>query len=126
MTIFSLDHLHLICEDLEGMIRFWTDGLGASFKEYKIFGGAQGAVLRLDNLQVNLRVPKESEQGGFTTKRSLGYDHLGLRVADLTGACSHLEKFGCRITSGPTELSDRKIVFLSGPEELTLELMHLF
>ncbi len=126
MTTCTLDHLHLICEDLEEMIRFWRDGIGASFIEYRTFGGAQGAVLLLGGLHLYLRVPKENERGKLTAMPSLGYDHLGLWVDDLEAACTRMETFGCRINSGPTDLHDRRILFLAGPEGITLELMQRF
>jgi len=126
MTVFKMDHLHVICEDLEGMIKFWTLGVGAAFKSYRSFGNADGAVLNLDGLQINLRVPKDNEQSIKQNSLSYGYDHLGLTVDDLDSACSRLAEFGCTIDSGPTELNDRKIVFLKGPEDITLELMEMF
>ena len=123
MTAFTINHLHIICDDLENMKRFWTDGMGASFSEDRRFGGAEGAVLQLGKLQINLRVPKTSEHEMAPNTPTLGYDHLGFEVDDLESACAHLAAFGCRITSGPTQLTDRKIVFLSGPEDITLELV---
>ncbi len=126
MTTFKMDHLHVICEDLEGMVKFWTRGVGAAFKEYRVFGGANGAVLKLDGLQINLRVPKETEKDIGKNVVSYGYDHLGLVVDDLDAALLRLAEFGCRIDTGPTELSDRKIVFLKGPEDIILELMQMF
>lgn len=126
MTTFRMDHLHVICEDLEGMVHFLTKGVGATFQENRVFGGADGAIIKLDRLQINLRVPKEAETGIQKNIPSLGYDHLGLTVDDLNSACSRLAEFGCTIDSGPTELNDRKIVFLKGPENITLELMEMF
>ena len=61
MNTYKVNHLHIICQDLQNMIEFWTAGLGAVFKEYRSFGGAEGAVLMVDSLQVNLRVPKQNE-----------------------------------------------------------------
>ena len=123
MRKFKTNHLHIICNDLEKMKNFWTQGIGAEFKEDRNFGGAAGAVLQLDELQINLRVPKNTEQEIEQNRDSLGYDHLGMEVDDITSACSDLAAFGCSIESGPTELSDRKIVFLKGPENITLELI---
>ena len=123
MKEFITNHLHKICEDLEKMMIFWTQGIGASFKENRSFGGAAGAVVELDGLQINLRVPKEAEKGLEANKTSLGYDHLGLEVDDLDSACTQLAAFGCSIDSGPTDLDDRRIVFLKGPENITLELI---
>ncbi len=123
MTTFKTNHLHIICDDLENMKDFWTQGIGANFKEDRSFGGAAGAVLQLDDLQINLRVPKSTEHDIKPNEVALGYDHVGLEVDDVESACSHLVAFGCSIESGPTDLNDRKIVFLKGPENLTLELI---
>lgn len=125
MCNFKMNHLHIICGDLEDMKKFWTEGMGASFKEDRSFGGADGAVLELDGLQINLRVPKESEKAIKLNTNSFGYDHLGLTVDDLDSACAHLAKFGCSIDSGPTELQDRKLAFLKGPENIILELIQI-
>jgi hypothetical protein len=108
------------------MKHFWISGIGAAFKEDRSFGGAAGAVLQLGELQINLRVPKNSEPDIEPNKVSLGYDHLGLEVDDIMSACSHLAAYGCSIESGPNELNDRKIVFLKGPENITLELIQFF
>lgn len=125
MTDFKVDHLHIICNDLDAMIHFWTKGLGASFKENRVFGGANGAVLLLDSLQINLRVPKKEELQMERGPQPHGYDHLGFRVDDLEAACAHLAPYGCQIQTGPVSLEDRKIAFLKGPEEITLELMQI-
>ena len=123
MSKFTTNHLHIICADLENMKTFWTKGIGAAFKEDRSFGGAAGAVLQLDDLQINLRVPKSSEAEVEPNNVSLGYDHLGLEVDDIESAWTHLAAFGCSIESGPTDLVDRKIMFLKGPENITLELI---
>lgn len=126
MNTFKVNHLHIICKDLQNMIEFWTTGLGALFKEHRVFGGAEGAVLMAGDLQVNLRVPKEHEQAEGESGSCLGYDHVGFEVDDLDAACARLTGLGCTISTGPTELSDRKIAFLKGPENITLELMQLY
>lgn len=123
MGKFRTNHLHIICDDLEKMKNFWVQGIGAEFREDRSFGGAAGAVLQLDDLQINLRVPKSTEDGIEPNKAALGYDHLGLEVDDIELAYSHLASFGCSIESGPTDLTDRKILFLNGPENITLELI---
>lgn len=123
MKKFQINHLHIIRNDLEQMKNFWTQGIGATFKENRSFGGAAGTVLELDGLQINLRLPKATENEIETNKASLGYDHLGLGVDDINSACDHLAGFGCSIVVGPVDLDDRRIVFLKGPEDITLELI---
>jgi len=123
MNSFKINHLHVICDDLERMIKFWSSGVGATFQGYRTFGKADGAVLDLNGLQINLRVPKDTEEGIKKNTVSLGYDHLGFEVENLDSACSHLASFGCCIESGPVDLVDRRIAFLKGPEDIILELI---
>ena len=53
---YRLHHVHLICKDLEGMINFFTDDLGAALVARQKFGTADGASLNLQGTTVNLRV----------------------------------------------------------------------
>ena len=123
MATFKTNHLHIICQNLENMKEFWTRGIGATFTEDRSFGGAAGAVLQLDNLQINLRVPKSTENEIKPNEVTLGYDHLGLEVDDIDSAFANLAAFGCSVESGPTDLNDRKILFLKGPENIIIELI---
>ena len=44
--MYTLAHLHVICRDMEKMIRFWREALGAEFVEYRTFGDDPGAIMR--------------------------------------------------------------------------------
>ena len=125
MNTFKLNHLHIVCSDLQNMVRFWTEGVGADLICYRTFGNADGAVLNLDGLRISLRLPKENEQVRERRQNSFGYDHLGLEVNDLDDACNHLADFACKIDSGPFKREGRKTVFLKGPDNVVLELMQI-
>ena len=64
---YRLHHVHLICKDLEGMIKFFVEALGATLVARKKFGTADGASLDLQGTTVNLRVDREDEVmvGGY-------------------------------------------------------------
>ena len=44
---YRLHHVHLVCRDLEKMIGFFEEALGAKFVEHRKFGTADGATLDL-------------------------------------------------------------------------------
>ena len=58
---YSLHHVHLICRDLEKMIGFFEEAIGAEFVEHRKFGTADGATLDLQGININLRVAREGE-----------------------------------------------------------------
>ena len=53
---YRFHHVHLICKDLEGMINFFTEAVGAILFTLKKFGTADGASLDLQGTTVNLSV----------------------------------------------------------------------
>ena len=123
---YRFHHLHLICKDLENMIGFFTDALGARLSVRKQFGGADGAVLDLNGTDISLRVEKKGEViTGDASQTRYGYDHIGLQVEDLEKAMQELAPTGVEFLSGPVDLGDKFIVFLKGPENITIELLQI-
>jgi len=53
---FRFHHVHIICKDLEKMIAFFTECLGADLARRKKFGTADGASLDLQGTTINLRL----------------------------------------------------------------------
>ena len=123
---YRFHHLHLICRDLEHMIDFFTDALGARLVERKQFGGADGAVLDLNGTGISLRVEKKDEViAGDASQTRYGYDHIGLQVENINQAMQELAPKGVEFLSDPVDLGDRLSVFFKGPERITLELLEI-
>ena len=121
---YRFHHIHLICKDLEGMIIFFTDALGATLIARKKFGTADGASLDLQGATVNLRVDREDEvMVGDASQTRFGYDHLGLLVEDVDAAYEDLKKRGFNFFMEPKDIPDLRIAFFRGPEEITIELI---
>ena len=121
---YRLHHLHLICKDLEGMIDFFSEALGATLIARKKFGTADGASLDLQGTIVNLRVAREDENMvGDASQSSFGYDHLGLQVEDLDAAYRDLKQRGFSFFMEPKDIPDLRIAFFKGPEDITIELI---
>ena len=123
---YRFNHLHLLCRDLESMIGFFTDAMGARLVERKQFGGANGAEIDLNGMTINLRVAKKDEVvSGDASQNSYGYHHLGLEVEDLQQCMQDLAPHGVEFLSDPIDLDDMTIVFFRGPEKITIELMQM-
>ena len=121
---YRFHHLHLICKDLEGMIDFFSEALGATLVARKKFGTADGASLDLQGTTVNLRVAREDEDMvGDASQARFGYDHLGLQVEDVDAAYQDLKQKGFSFFMEPKDIPNLRIAFFRGPEEITIELV---
>ena len=121
---YSLHHVHLICRDLEKMIGFFEEAIGARLVARRKFGTADGATLDLDGIDINLRVAREGEKiGENTTPSAYGYDHIGLQVKDVQAAYEDLTNRGYSFFMPPTEAAGLLIAFFKGPENITIELV---
>ena len=122
--IYSLHHVHLICRDLEKMIAFFKEALGAQLVKRRKFGTAEGATLDLQGIAINLRVAREGEEiRENLTPSSYGYDHIGLQVEDVQAAYDDIAKRGYSFFMPPTEAAGLIIAFFKGPENITFELV---
>jgi catechol 2,3-dioxygenase-like lactoylglutathione lyase family enzyme len=120
---YRFHHVHIICKDLEKMVRFFTEALGAKLIDRRKFGTADGACLDLNGTTVNLRVAREDEKMiGDASQSTYGYDHIGLQVEDIENAFEDLTARGFSFFMPPTDIPDLKIAFFKGPEDITIEL----
>ena len=102
---YRLHHVHLICKDLEGMIDFFAEALGATLVARKKFGTADGASLDLQGTTVNLRVAREDEDMvGNASQARFGYDHLGLQGEDVDAAYQDLKQRGFSVFMEPKDI----------------------
>ena len=121
---YSLHHVHLICKDLEKMIGFFEEAIGARLVERRKFGTADGATLDLEGININLRVARDGEEIGENIAPSTyGYDHIGLQVKDVQVAYEELTNRGYSFFMPPTEAAGLLIAFFKGPENITIELV---
>ncbi len=120
---YRFHHLHVICSNLERMIRFFTETLGAELVNRQKFGTADGALLDLDGAPIYLRTPREGEE--VTESESgthYGYNHVGLEVEDIDTVYQELKEKGFVFTLPPMTGADAKIAFFKGPDDIVIEL----
>lgn len=121
---FKYHHLHLLCSDLNTSIYFFKDLLGATLSGLKKFGAADGAMLELSGIKIFLRSKSENESIEENLQSiSYGYDHLALEVDDINKAYRTLTKEGYQFSSPPDINKTKNIIFLKGPDNITIELI---
>jgi glyoxylase I family protein len=122
--LFRFHHVHIICKDLEKMIGFFTEGLGADLIRRKKFGTADGASLDLQGTTINLRVARADENlEGDASRTVYGYNHIGLEVEDIEVAYTDLSAQGYSFFMPPTNIPELRIAFFRGPEDIVIELV---
>ena len=67
--------------------------------------------------------PAEDPGEHPTNLRRRGYNHLALRVDNVTAAAAHLEANGVTMLSDEMDYISRRLRFFEGPEGITLELV---
>ena len=123
---YRVHHYHLICSDLEQMIAFMTETLGAGLVERRKFGPADGATLDLAGNRINLRVARDEETiSGDGSDARYGYDHLGLEVDDVDKAYEELTAKGYTFTIPPRDFDQWRIAFFKGPDNITIEILQM-
>lgn len=121
---FRFHHVHIICKDLEKMIGFFTESIGAELVKRKKFGTADGASLDLKGTTINLRVARVDEKlEGDASRTVFGYNHIGLEVEDIEVAYSDLRERGYSFFMSPTDIPELRIAFFRGPEDIVIELV---
>jgi glyoxylase I family protein len=121
---FRFHHVHIICKDLEKMIGFFTESIGAELVKRKKFGTADGASLDLHGATINLRVARTDEKlEGDASRTVFGYNHIGLQVEDIEVAFTDLTAQGYSFFMPPTDIPDLRIAFFRGPEDIVIELV---
>ena len=121
---FRFHHVHIICKDLEKMIGFFTENIGAELVKRKKFGTADGASLDLQGTTINLRVARVDEKlEGDASRTVFGYNHIGLEVEDVDVAFKDLSAQGYSFFMPPTDIPELRIAFFRGPEDIVIELV---
>ena len=122
---YRLDHIHLVCRNLQEMIDFFTGNFDAKLIGMKKFGGVDGASLDLSGTMINLRICRENENlADPRSCKTYGYHHMGLTVDDIDAEYKRLSDRGCRFSLPPKDAGDTlRIAFLDGPENITIELL---
>ena len=123
-------HLHLFCKNLDPMVAFWTEAMGATVVVKRKMGAADGAELSLPgNLPLYIRGASLSDTNAVdaskdTSVRFSSFDHVGFAVDDMVACLEHLGKRAdVTITRPPFNSGSNLCAFIRGPEGVHIELV---
>jgi len=83
----------------------------------------QGCTPRFEIQLLHYMNPPILKDPNTTDLHRTGYNHLALRVENLEGEVKRLKEAGVVIKNQPVAFHNRKLVFLVGPEDVTIELV---
>ncbi len=124
---YKLNHIHLVCRDLQEMIDFFVHNFEAKLVAMKKFGGVDGATIDLSGTTINLRVSQENENLTDPCNCKIyGYHHMGITVDDIDAEYKRLSDKGYKFTMPPKDMDETlRIAFFEGPEHITVELLQV-
>jgi catechol 2,3-dioxygenase-like lactoylglutathione lyase family enzyme len=137
--IRNFDHITIVVRDVEAAKRFFTL-LG--FKENKsvVISGkvmeeymgvkdieADHVTLAIENPHTEVQLlhyrhPDAIVDADISRLNKLGFNHICFAVDDLEAEVAKLSAAGVRLRNKIMDFHGRKLVFLSGPEDITIEL----
>lgn len=77
---------------------------------------------RLEVQLLHFLNPPVKREGDIARLDRIGFNHICFAVSDIDGLIAKLTAAGVRLRNQPMTFHDRKLVFLEGPEGITVEL----
>jgi catechol 2,3-dioxygenase-like lactoylglutathione lyase family enzyme len=139
--VHHFDHVTVVVRDVDRAIHFF--GLlgfvedknvvisGQTFADYMGVPGIEaqhvtlvlaGATPRVEVQLLNYRSPAPAPDPNITNLAKLGFNHVSFAVDDLLAEVAKLEAAGVKRRNAIMDFHARKLVFLEGPEGITVEL----
>jgi catechol 2,3-dioxygenase-like lactoylglutathione lyase family enzyme len=138
----SADHVTLVVRDVEAAMKFFAL-LGFKDEIDTVISGEllstymgikdiqarhttlvlQGCDPRFEIQLLHYMNPPILKDPNTTDLHRTGFNHLALRVENLDSEVERLKDAGVVIKNQPVAFHNRKLVFLAGPEDVTIELV---
>ncbi len=141
----SVSHIGICVSDLEGSLRFYTDGLGFEEVAAHEVGEEFAALMEVEGVRVRSRMvrrdgvtlellafdaPGTTGDPGRRPMNRLGLTHLSLSVDDLDAVAATIGAFGGRVVASTRTTLDLggtrlDFVYCTDPDGVRIELMDL-
>jgi catechol 2,3-dioxygenase-like lactoylglutathione lyase family enzyme len=141
-VVKNADHVTLVVRDVEGARKFFallgfkdeidTVISGKALSTYMGINNIearhttlvlQGCTPRFEIQLLHYMNPQVLKDPHTTDLPRTGYNHLAFRVENLDSEVNRLKEAGVLMKNEPVAFHDRKLVFLVGPEDVTIELV---
>ena len=123
MAEFQLHHIHHEAADVDAAVTFYEKNFQAVLEERTVRNGEQWARIRLGGTLLNISDRATTQVG---LERYQGIDHFAIHTSDFAGTVAALRANGVNFFTEP--MSPRPgvdIAFISGPDNIKIELMHI-
>ena len=120
MPAYSMNHVHHEAVDVHAAADWYVELFDATADEPFENGGATWIRVHIGDLTVTIT---DRTTTGPDLERILGYDHLGIDTDDFDTTLARIEALGVNIWAGPMDGGSFRIVFISGPDNVKIELM---
>jgi len=120
---FHLHHIHHEAADVDAAVTFYEKNFQAVLEERTVRNGEQWARIRLGGTLLNISDRATTQVG---LERYQGIDHFAIHTSDFAGTVAALKANGVNFFTEP--MSPRPgvdIAFISGPDNIKIELMHI-
>ncbi len=137
----NFDHVTIVVRDVDAAKRFFallgfsaTQSVVISGKTMEDYMGVAGieaehVTLALENVTPRTEVqllrylhPEALADANIAKLNKLGFNHICFAVDDLDAEVAKLKAAGVRLRNDVMRFHNRKLVFLDGPEDVTIEL----
>lgn len=123
---YVFDHIHVLCSDLEPVIAFFTEALGAKLLRRRMIGAIPmpGADIQFGDTVLFVKQNGTEWKAAAPTEAVCGYNHIGVVVDDMDAALQKLtSRSDTRLVHEPVMVGTRLCAFVTGPDNLYVELI---
>lgn len=136
------DHVALAVTDTAAAIRFFGLLGFEKDKDVVISGPVMDRYMGIDGLEarhvtlalkdavprcevqlLNFHRPPVARSSDIARLDRIGFNHIGFTIDDIDGMIAKVTAAGMRLRNEPMSFHDRKLVFLEGPDGITVELV---
>ena len=122
--INGLDHVHIMCGDLQKAVGYFEDLFGGKVEARTELRGFPMVRVNVHGVHVNLHKTDSKAAPFEPGKATPGLDHFGFLVKDLEKEVENLKKKGGRFSVDFTQgAGGIKFAFIDGPEGIRIELI---
>ncbi len=124
MQTYRMDHIHLICPNIESTKQWYLEVLGGKQTFESEFKGAKLYYIDLNGFNIFLieKLP-EGEPLPATMETRVGIDHFGLTVEDMDAAVAELQSKGVNFVVEPMPVRPGvRIAYIEAPDKVRIEL----
>ncbi len=123
MSAFAFDHIHLRSTDPEATAAFYERMFGAEIIR-SVQNGATRIDMKVGGLDIFILNSPPGKAAEAPSSPYLGLDHFGLSVTGIDAVVAELKAKGATFTMEPNTIRPGvRIAFLSGPEDVSIELL---